>query len=76
MPADLGLRVADPGLGLVDRGLPLDRQQLVADLAEQHQADDDTTVPATTIVIAPMRTCSEERQACTARGRPAGEEQA
>ena len=26
-----------------------------------------TTVPATTIVIAPMRTCSDERQACTAR---------
>ena len=33
-----------------------------------------TTVPATTIVIAPMRTCSDERQACTAAGdQPAGE---
>jgi hypothetical protein len=26
-----------------------------------------TTVPATTIVIAPMRICSEERQVCSAR---------
>jgi hypothetical protein len=26
-----------------------------------------TTVPATTIVIAPIRTCSDDRQACNAR---------
>jgi hypothetical protein len=37
----LALRVEDPALRLVDRGLALDRQHLVADLAEQHEADDD-----------------------------------
>jgi hypothetical protein len=37
----LRLRVEHPALRLVDRRLPLHRQQLVADLAEQHQADDD-----------------------------------
>jgi hypothetical protein len=38
---DLALRVEDAVLDLVDRGLALDPQQLVADLAEQDQADDD-----------------------------------
>ena len=31
-----------------------------------------TTVPATIMVIAPMRTCREERQSCSARAATAG----
>ena len=72
MPATWRLRVDDAGLGLVDRRLPLDRSSWSRIWLNSTRLTMTTTVPATTIVIAPMRTCSDERQVCTPARRRGG----
>ena len=64
---DLALRVEDAVLRLVDRRLRLTGSSWSRIWLNSTRLTMTTTVPATTIVIAPMRICSDERQVRTAR---------
>ena len=68
MPVDLALRVEDarpaPGRSPPAR---LTRSSWSRIWLNSTRLTMTTTVPATSMVIAPMRTCSDDRQACTAR---------